>query len=92
MSSNVSTGDAGGSDIIGRVSRMSNRTNLMVIDATLHALPENGESYAKAADEIRALSGRMIQAVKEFQATLGLMAVESVDDGLSPPEETGGND
>ena len=60
----------GGTDIVGRLSQMSNRTNLMVIDATLGALPKDGQGYAEAAAEIRALSRRMMQAAQDFQATV----------------------
>lgn len=59
----------GGTDIVARLSRMGDRTNLMVLDATLNTLPKDGEGYADAAAEIRALSRRMMQAAQDFQAT-----------------------
>jgi len=70
MASTSSADGKGGTDIVGRLSQMSNRTNLMVIDATLGALPKDGEGYAEAAAEIRALSRRMMQAAQDFQATV----------------------
>lgn len=66
----TSAGGKGGTDVVGRLSQMSNRTNLMVIDATFGALPKNGQGYAEAAAEIRALSRRMMQAAQDFQATV----------------------
>lgn len=63
-------------DIAARLSRMGNRTNLMVIDATLNALPSPGDSHADAAAEIRALSRRLIQATRDFQATVEPVAAE----------------
>ena len=69
MSITTSADGSGGTDLVGRLSQMSNRTNLMVIDATLNALPKDGEGYADAAVEIRALSRRMMQAAQDFQAT-----------------------
>ncbi|PWC54735.1 hypothetical protein [Azospirillum sp. TSO22-1] len=74
MSRTTSADGKGGSDIVGRLSQMSNRTSLMVIDATLAALPKDlpkdGQGYADAAAEIRALSRRMMQAAQDFQATV----------------------
>jgi len=70
MASTTNADGKGGTDIVGRLSQMSNRTSLMVIDATLGALPKDGEDFAAAAAEIRALSRRMIQAAKDFQATV----------------------
>ncbi|WP_431857209.1 hypothetical protein [Azospirillum sp.] len=70
MSRTTSADGKGGSDIVGRLSQMSNRTSLMVIDATLGALPKDEQGYADAAAEIRALSRRMMQAAQDFQATV----------------------
>ncbi|MBX9633345.1 MAG: hypothetical protein K2X44_00055 [Magnetospirillum sp.] len=70
MARTTSAGDKGGTDVVGRLSQMSNRTNLMVIDATLGALPKDDQGYAEAAAEIRALSRRMMQAAQDFQATI----------------------
>ncbi|HEY0834145.1 MAG TPA: hypothetical protein VGE72_09585 [Azospirillum sp.] len=63
-------GKSGGDDVAGRLSQMSNRTNLMVIDATFRALPKTGDGYADAAAEVRALARRMRQAALDFQATI----------------------
>ncbi|WP_448190325.1 hypothetical protein [Azospirillum sp. sgz301742] len=70
MASTTSADGKGGLDIVGRLNQMGNRTNLMVIDATLGALPGDEQDYAEAAAEIRALSRRMMQAAKDFQATI----------------------
>jgi len=70
MARTTSADGRGGTDVVGRLSQMSNRTNLMVIDATLAALPKTGQSYAEAAAEIRDLSRRMMQAAQDFQATV----------------------
>lgn len=68
-------GTTGGTgDLVAQLSRMSNRTSLMVIDATLNALrpagQEGGTGYADAAAEVRALAKRMVQATADFQATV----------------------
>ncbi|MCW2238057.1 hypothetical protein [Azospirillum canadense] len=71
-------GTAGASDLIGRLTEMSDRTNLMVIDATLRALPDAvpgfgpaiGTSAAQSAAEVRALARRMLQATLDFQAVM----------------------
>ncbi|HYG86356.1 MAG TPA: hypothetical protein VD978_08870 [Azospirillum sp.] len=76
MASTTSADGKGGSDITERLSQMSNRTNLMVIDATLHTLPKNGEDYAEAALEIHALSRRIMRAARDFQATVEPVAAE----------------
>ena len=70
MASSTSADGKGGTDLVGRLSQMSNRTNLMVIDATLNVLPKDGQGFADAAAEIRALSRRMMQAAQDFQATV----------------------
>lgn len=70
MTRTTSADGKGGTDLVGRLSQMSNRTNLMVIDATLGALPKDEHGYAEAAAEIRALSRRMMQAARDFQATV----------------------
>ena len=63
-------GASGGGDVVGRLSQMSNRTNLMVIDATFRALPKGDTGYFEAAAEVRALARRMRQAALDFQATI----------------------
>lgn len=67
-------GTAGASDLIGRLTEMSDRTSLMVIDATLRALPDAGPalgtSAAQSAAEVRALARRMLQATMDFQAVI----------------------
>lgn len=76
-----SGGTSGGGDVVGRLSQMSNRTNLMVIDATFRALPKGNAGcdggYLEAAAEVRALARRMRQAALDFQATI--MEPEAVD-------------
>ncbi|MBP2292358.1 hypothetical protein [Azospirillum rugosum] len=67
-------GTADASDLIGRLTEMSDRTNLMVIDATLRALPDAGPGFgtspAQSAAEVRALARRMLQATLDFQAVI----------------------
>ena len=70
-------GTTGGTDLAGRLTQMSNRTNLMVIDAVLRAAPkpgaqtlENEQGFADAAAEVRALARRMLQATQDLQATI----------------------
>ncbi len=64
---------ADGIDLAGRLTQMSNRTNLMVIDAVLRAAPQPAEEqgFADAAAEVRALARRMLQATQDLQATMG---------------------
>ena len=66
----TSDGTSGGGDAAVRLSQMSNRTNLMVIDATLNVLPKEGEGYAAAAAEMRVLARRMRQAVADIAEAL----------------------
>ncbi|MGQ9372003.1 methyl-accepting chemotaxis protein [Azospirillum sp. ST 5-10] len=78
--STTADGSTGGSDLTGRLTQMTNRTNLMVIDATLNALPpaapgEDGQGYAVAAAEVRALARRMLRAAGDFAETIGTEAV-----------------
>ncbi len=65
-------GTTGGIDLAGRLTQMSNRTNMMVIDATLRTAPGAGtsQSFAEAAAEVRALARRMVQATRDLQATI----------------------
>ena len=65
-------GTTGGTDLASQLTRMGNRTNLMVIDAVLNAAPKAGEEqgFADAAAEVRALARRMLQATQDFQATI----------------------
>lgn len=78
-------GTTGGIDLAGRLTEMADRTNLMVIDATLRAaakadaLPATGVAtgsigpnagFADAAAEVRALARRMLQATQDFGATI----------------------
>lgn len=73
-----SEGDSGAPDLVGQLTRMSDRTSLMVVDATLRALPKVnpdsgaviGPGFADAAAEVRALARRMHQATRDFQATI----------------------
>jgi hypothetical protein len=63
-------GSSDGSDLIAQLSRISNRTSLMVIDATLNALPQGDTGHAKALAEVLSLSRRMAQATQDLQATI----------------------
>lgn len=65
---------AGAPDLASRLTEMSDRTNLMVIDATLRALPGAtpgiGKNAAESAAEVRALALRMLQATRDFRAAV----------------------
>jgi hypothetical protein len=63
-------GTSNGSELAGQLSRMSNRTSLMVIDATLNALRQCESSPAEPMMEVRALARRMVQATEDFRATI----------------------
>ncbi|WP_448204378.1 hypothetical protein [Azospirillum sp. sgz302134] len=67
-------GTSGGTDLAGHLTRICDRTNLMVLDATLNALPKDGAlqpgGFADAAAEVRALARRMLQTTQDFQATI----------------------
>lgn len=74
MASDISTGGSGvdgGTDAAGRLSRMSSRTSLMVIDATLAALPRIDRGYGSAHAEVSVIAQRMLRATHDFAATLG---------------------
>ena len=66
----TSDGTSGGGDLAGRLTRMTNRTNLMVIDATLNAVPQDAAGYAAAAADVQALARRMLQAVNDLAETI----------------------
>lgn len=70
MNGTTSADGTGESDFVDRLSRMSDRTSLMVIDATVAALPKGSSGYPTAAAEVRALSQRMMRAARDFQATV----------------------
>lgn len=61
-----------------RLTQISDRTSLMAIDATLRLLPAEGVdgasplglSNAAAAQEVRELARRMLQATQDFQAAI----------------------
>lgn len=86
-------GTAGGKDVVGRLSQLGNRTSLMVIDATLRAVPAEspatpgteGQSFLDAAAEVRALSRRMMQAAKDFKATVDPGMGPGMGSGAKPP-------
>ncbi|WP_029009445.1 hypothetical protein [Azospirillum halopraeferens] len=67
-------GSSDGSDLTGRLTRITNRTNLMVIDATLSAVPQDAAGYATAAAEVQALARRMARAVNDFAETIEIRA------------------
>jgi len=62
------TTDSG--DAACRLSKTGDRTSLMVIDATLRALPDENGSQLTAAAEARALARRMLEATRDFRATM----------------------
>lgn len=68
-------GPSGGSDLVGRLGQMGNRTSLMVIDATVRALPKEELGLADAAAEVRTLARRMNQATRDFRASLEFSGV-----------------
>lgn len=61
-----------------RLTQIGDRTSLMAIDATLRLLPADGGdgasplglSNAAAAQEVRELARRMLQATQDFQAAI----------------------
>lgn len=65
-------GPSSGADLAGRLSLMSDRTNLMVVEATLRALPAAGTGYAQAAEEVLGLSRRIARTAADFKAALEL--------------------
>lgn len=78
------SGTTGSTDLVAQLTQMSNRTNLMVLDATLRALPKDGlgngagigagdggaQGFAAAAADVRALARRMLLATQDLQATI----------------------
>lgn len=59
-----------GGDEVARLSRTGDRTSLMIIDAVIGAVPQEGESPLAAALEARALARRMLEATRDFHATM----------------------
>ena len=57
-------------DAVCRLSRISDRTNLMIIDATLQSLPKSNAGYAMAAEDVRLLSRRILQVAQDYRASL----------------------
>jgi hypothetical protein len=57
-------------DLVDRLSQMSDRTNLMILEATLKSLPQNGAGYAAAAAEVRSLARRMLDTARDYRASL----------------------
>lgn len=71
MASHNNAGDTTRSDdLVDRLSQMSDRTNLMILDATLKSLPQGDTGYAAAAAEVRALARRMLDTAHDYQASL----------------------
>ena len=72
MTSDV--GADGGTDSltcdIHRLSRISNQTSLMTIDAVLRALPRDGQGYAAAAAELRTVARRVVHSTRDCGASL----------------------
>ncbi|HYD30764.1 MAG TPA: hypothetical protein VEB64_07860 [Azospirillaceae bacterium] len=67
---NSGDGQNGGAEVVGRLSQVSHRTSLMIIDATLRAVPKNDLDFAQAHAEAKALAGRMLRATEDFAAVL----------------------
>ncbi len=63
-------GPAAGMDMLGRLIQMGDRTNMMVIDATLRAIPRRDAGYPEAVAEVRALARRIAQAAHDFRASI----------------------
>lgn len=70
MANTTSADERPGLDPVARLSQLGNRTNLMVIDATLRALPKTDAGYDVAAEELRILARRMVQATRDFDASM----------------------
>ncbi|SMH54410.1 hypothetical protein [Azospirillum agricola] len=77
MSSTTSTdANTDSADVTARLTQIGDRTSLMVIDATLRTAhadgvkPLPGLTAAGAADEVRELARRMLQATRDFRAVL----------------------
>ncbi len=77
---NNTDGNAGSGDAAMRLTQMCDRTSLMVIDGILRALPGDaaqapaqamiGLTNAAAADEVRELARRMLQATRDLRAAI----------------------
>lgn len=69
-------GNTGSGDVAMRLVQMCDRTSLMVIDATLRALPGDDTraavtlTNAAAAEEVRELARRMLQATRDLRAAI----------------------
>lgn len=57
-------------DFVDRLSQMSDRTNLMILDATLKSLPQDEHGYATAAAEVRILARRMLDTARDYKASV----------------------
>ncbi|RJF83230.1 hypothetical protein D3877_00555 [Azospirillum cavernae] len=86
MTSTTSADDkADAVDIATRLTQIGDRTSLMVIDSTLRLLPGDnatgptGLSNAAAAQEVRELARRMLQATRDFQAAAREPAGEAAE-------------
>ena len=55
---------------IRRLSKISNQTSLMTIDAVLRALPHDGQGYAAAAAELRTVARRVVHSTRDCGASL----------------------
>jgi hypothetical protein len=62
-----STGDR---DFTDKLTRMGDRTSLMIIDATLRSVPQDENGTAAAAGDVAALARRMLQATRDYKETL----------------------
>lgn len=75
-STTITDGDTDSSDATARLTQMADRTSLMAIDAALRATRDDGVkalpglSAVNAADEVREMARRMLQATQDFRAVL----------------------
>lgn len=67
---NSGGGSSDGAEAMARLSQMSARTSLMVIEATLRAVPKTDSGYDQAHAEVRDIARRMVRATEDFVATL----------------------
>ncbi len=75
-STTITDGDPHSADAVTRLTQLADRTCLMAIDAALRASHDDGVkallglTAANAADDVRAMARRMLQATLDFRATI----------------------
>lgn len=65
--------DGGADSLTGeirRLSKISNQTSLMTIDAVLRALPRDGQGYAAAAADLSTVARRVVHSARDCGASL----------------------